>query len=131
MDAASYRALSLALDRETGVLEDTMLALERQRMLTEDLAGQALSGRAGHNNTLRRTDVNSWSHEYLLLVQAIDDLEERARLALQRVEALATPGNQHLAEEARALLAFDEPMDAEEMEEMDMRESDDESDDSP
>jgi hypothetical protein len=127
MDAASYCALGLALDRDASVLQDTMLALERQRMLTEDIAAQALTGRLTHNYLLQRSHVNSWEHEYRLLSQALDEQQERARLAMQRVNAIgAAPEFRDMLVETQDLLDFEIPMDLDDVQDLD--DSDAESD---
>lgn len=120
MDAASYCALGLALDRDVSVLQETMLALERQRMVTEDLAAQALTGRLAHNYLLRQSNVTSWEQEYLLLSQTLDDQQERARLAMQRVDAIgAAPEFRDLLEETRDILDFEIQMEVDEIRDLD------------
>jgi hypothetical protein len=96
-------------------MENAMLALERQRMLTEDLAAHALAGRVTCNPGLDASPAPRW-------IEMVDDQRERSRLALQRFEVIGVPnedGFQRMADEVRDLLDPDLIVDIEEYADLD------------
>ena len=113
MDASSFVALSTALDHEVpSVVQNLLLSLEREKMTREDLAMQALCGRIVANIGLDPTYRTSWHQLVRHYSQGCDTAEERARLALQRIEATGwMPSQELFMGEIRELLDFQADID--------------------
>ena len=128
MDPGSYIALSPALGHSLpSVVEQLLLSLERERMAREDLAMLALDGRVVANCDLDPTYRLIWRHLVWKYSGDCDEHRERARLALQRVEAKGwMPGEGKMMDQIRELLNLDEDVDTRDY--SDLSEEDDESD---
>jgi hypothetical protein len=145
MDAGAYMALSAALQQQLpSALEDAVLALERQRMITEDIAAHGMSGKITCNPSLDlaaryeqaggiRTPncpQDYWCAVTQKWYDHLQEAKERSRLALQRVEVLGIPsdgGFPQLGNEIRELLDLDSPIEVDGYEDYEM---DSESEDS-
>lgn len=124
MDTPSYVALSQALDFSLpSALEDAIRQVEAARMEREDLAAHALQGRVTCNPGMSGRNC-TWDDLARHWYGELHDARERARLALQRIEAISPAGWSALTEEALELLDMDVSVDLDAFDDMSVSDED-------
>jgi hypothetical protein len=141
--------LSAALQQDLpSALEDAVLALERQRMITEDIAAHGMAGKITCNPSLDlaahyeeaggvhtpNSPEEHWASITKMWYDHLQEARERSRLALQRVEVLGIPPNggfPQLGNEIRELLDLEMPIEVDGYEDYEMDSESEETTEAP